>query len=55
MIMAWLRRKSAETRRDENLRVRLIHAKAGNKWYPHTMADGRVRWYAVARDYVVDM
>lgn len=38
-----------------NERVRQIHASAGNRWYPHKMADDTVRWYPVTHEYAVDL
>ena len=48
-------RRLDQERNRRNARVARLHANAGNKWYPHEMADGSVRWYAVDRDYAVDL
>jgi hypothetical protein len=49
------RRLYDQQRSLENLRRRVIHAQAGSSHYPHTMDNGQVRWYPVARDYAVDL
>ena len=61
-IALWLRHEfhlaveDMEKRRfRQNERVRRIHQSAGNRWYPHVMADGTVRWYPVSHEYAVDL
>lgn len=64
VVAAWelyrkLRREKVRvddsTRFRRNYRVRNIHAQAGNRWYPHAMANGMVRWYPVDHGYPVEL
>lgn len=47
--------KMEAQRHMSNVRVCIIHRHAGNKWYPHEMADGSVRWYRTTDDDAVDI
>ena len=53
-VTSMLARMEAQ-RNLSNVRVCIIHRHAGNKWYPHEMADGSVRWYRTDHDDAVDL